>query len=99
MKHNLKSIAAVLLLNAGVLAHASEPNVYADDQISQQATTIDQPFTLEPVSGEVRTLDGNTSNNETPGAPLPINNYEHALMAAGIAVAGYAALRARKQNA
>lgn len=96
MKFLLKATAFVLSISVSCF-------VYATDNLNtQNGDTSVNPYGPN-ITNSPNATDGNPTNGEQtasgPGAPLPINDYEYALMAAGIAVAGYAALRARKQNA
>lgn len=99
MKHSLKAVAVAIFLSGGVFTQAQETNRFAGEERSQVLTQ--DSFVPSAESGE---LVGSNDvvvygGGSGAGAPLPINDYEYALMAAGIAIAGYAALRARKQNA
>lgn len=93
MKFYLKSVITIFFLVFSLSVFAgtgdgttttSTPNVF-----DAQATTSSTPLS-PPDSG---------GGGEGPGAPLPIDDYQYALLAAGVLLAGYFSLKARDQKA
>ena len=82
-------------------------NAFAQDIYQQQSSTAQQNIYDTPSTstasrnisvGDIKAAD-NGGGGEADGSPLPIDTYQYGLMAVGMALAAYFALKGRKQNA
>lgn len=100
MKINFWSILLFILLLAGTNGYAQSTSQESTSRESAFKKTIfsapspNQEFADLPSYGA-----GEGAGGETVGAPAPINEYQYALMGAGMVIAAYFSSKGRKQKA